>query len=92
MFGNLMMKQGDVVDGIPDEQDPAALADHVDYNPQSLHENLMFGTPDQVIEKLQAYEAAGADHFIYYASMGLGQAEQKRSLELFCTEVIPAFG
>ena len=31
------------------------------------------------------------DSFIYYASLGLGHAEQKRSMELFCNEVIPAF-
>ena len=36
-------------------------------------------------------EALGVDEFIYYASMGLGQAEQKRSMELFCKEVMPAF-
>ena len=53
--------------------------------------NLMFGTPDEVIAKLKEYEALGVDEFIYYASLGLGLAEQKRSLELFCKEVIPAF-
>ena len=37
------------------------------------------------------YYEQGADEFIYYASMGLGHKEQKRSLELFCSEVIPAF-
>ena len=44
-----------------------------------------------MIEKLKRYEALGVDEFIYYASMGLGQAEQKRSLQLFCDEVMPAF-
>ncbi len=33
--------------------------------------------------------ALGVDEFIYYASLGL--PEQKRSMELFCNEVIPAF-
>jgi alkanesulfonate monooxygenase SsuD/methylene tetrahydromethanopterin reductase-like flavin-dependent oxidoreductase (luciferase family) len=56
-----------------------------------LSENLMFGTPDEVIAKLKPYAALGVDAFIYYASLGLGMAEQKRSLELFCNEVIPAF-
>jgi alkanesulfonate monooxygenase SsuD/methylene tetrahydromethanopterin reductase-like flavin-dependent oxidoreductase (luciferase family) len=51
----------------------------------------MFGSPDQVIEKLKRYEALGVDEFIYYASMGLGHKEQKRSMELFCKEVMPAF-
>jgi len=56
-----------------------------------LSRNLMFGTPDEVISKLKQYEALGVDAFIYYASLGLGLAEQKRSLELFCRDVIPAF-
>ena len=61
------------------------------YNPEMLAENLMFGKPDGIIAKLKQYEALGVDEFIYYASMGLGHAEQKRSLELFCNEVMPAF-
>ena len=51
----------------------------------------MFGTPDEVIAKLKPYEALGVDQFTYYASLGLGLKEQKRSLKLFCNEVIPAF-
>ena len=51
----------------------------------------MFGTPDEVIEKLRAYEALGVDQFTYYASLGLGMKEQKRSLKLFIEEVMPAF-
>lgn len=90
-FGNLMMKAGDVVNGFPDGIPLEKLAGNVFVEPTMLEENLMFGTPDQVIEKLKAYEALGVDAFIYYASMGLGLAEQKRSLELFCTEVMPAF-
>ena len=56
-----------------------------------LHDNLMFGTPDEVIGKLRAYEALGVDQFTYYASLGLGMKEQKRSLKLFIDEVMPAF-
>jgi hypothetical protein len=44
-----------------------------------------------VIAKLQKYEALGVDEFIYYSSLGLGHEEQKRSMDLFCSEVIPAF-
>ena len=51
----------------------------------------MFGTPDTIIKKLKQYEELGVDEFIYYASMGLGLKEQKKSLELFCSEVMPAF-
>ena len=56
-----------------------------------LEENLMFGSPEEVIAKLHDYQKLGVDAFIYYASMGLGMDEQKRSMELFCREVMPAF-
>ena len=46
---------------------------------------------DQIIEKLKPYEAIGVDSFIYYASLGLDHQSQKRSMELFCEHVIPAF-
>ena len=56
-----------------------------------LEENLTFGDPDTVIAKLRAYEDLGVDAYIYYASMGLDMAVQKRSLQLFIDRVMPAF-
>ena len=90
-FENLFRNLGDVVDGFPKEIPLAELNNREEYAPQMLHDNLMFGAPDEVIAKLRRYEELGVDAFIYYASFGLGMAEQKRSLELFCREVIPAF-
>lgn len=91
MFGTLFTGQGEVEQGVPKSMDQASLDAHPDYNLESLHENLVFGTPGEVIDKLRRYEEIGADEFIYYASMGLGHEEQRRSMELFCSEVIPAF-
>lgn len=90
-FENLFRNLGDVKDGFPKQIPFAELQNRDEYDPRMLHDNLMFGTPAGVIEKLRRYEALGVDAFIYYASMGLGLEEQKRSLELFCAEVIPAF-
>ena len=90
-FENLRLNLGDVVNGFPAEIDLATVEHRDEFAPQMLRENLMFGTPDEVIEKLKLYQDLGVDQFTYYASMGLGLKEQKRSLELFCNEVIPAF-
>ncbi|MEQ9487861.1 MAG: LLM class flavin-dependent oxidoreductase [Alphaproteobacteria bacterium] len=90
-FENLFKNLGDVENGFPKSAEFGELENRDEYNPEMLTENLMFGTPDQVIEKLRRYEDLGVDAFIYYASLGLGQAEQKRSLELFVNEVMPAF-
>ena len=90
-FGNLMMKAGDVQDGFPDPVPLEKLEGNAFVDPAMLEENLMFGSPEAVIEKLKRYEALGVDAFLYYASMGLGQTEQKRSLDLFIQEVMPEF-
>lgn len=90
-FENLFKNLDDVVNGFPRPVDLAAIANRAEYDPKMLSTNLMFGTPDEVIAKLKPYEALGVDAFIYYASLGLGHAEQKRSLDLFISEVMPAF-
>lgn len=90
-FENLFKNLGDVKNGFPKQIPFEELANRNEYDPKMLSENLMFGTPDEVIEKLKPYQDIGCDAFIYYASLGLGLVEQKRSLELFCNEVIPAF-
>ncbi|MBX2825762.1 MAG: LLM class flavin-dependent oxidoreductase [Gammaproteobacteria bacterium] len=90
-FENLFKNLGDVTNGFPREIALDELQNREEFNADMLRENLMFGTPEQVIEKLKRYENLGVDSFIYYANMGLGMAEQKRSMELFCSEVMPAF-
>ncbi len=90
-FGNLMMKSGDVVNGFPDRVALDSLEGNARVDPVMLEENLMFGSPEQVVAKLKTYENTGVDAFIYYASMGLGMAEQKRSMQLFINDVMPAF-
>ena len=90
-FESLMRNSGDVKNGFPIGPALSELAGRSEYDPVMLEKNLMFGSPDEAIAKLKQYEALGVDEFIYYASMGLGLEEQKRSLKLFCDEVIPAF-
>ncbi len=91
MFEGLFKNLGDVENGFAKQVDFSELENRKEYDPAMLRENLMFGTPEQVTEKLRRYEALGVDHFTYYASLGLGFREQKRSLELFINEVMPAF-
>ena len=90
-FENLYKNLGDVSNGFPKQIPLESLENREEFNPDMLRENLMFGTPDTVIKKLKKYENLGVDEFIYYASMGLGMADQKKSLQLFCSEVMPAF-
>ncbi len=77
--------------GFPREIPLSELEGREQYDPAMLEENLMFGSPETVIEKLRIYERLGVDEYIYYASMGLDMDAQKRSLQLFIDEVMPAF-
>lgn len=90
-FGNLMTKTGEVVNGFPDAVPLESLEGNFRVDPTMLEENLMFGTPREVVAKLRRYRDIGVDAFIYYASMGLDMERQKRSLQLFIDEVLPAF-
>ena len=90
-FENLFKNLGDVADGFPREIELSELENRNEYDPHMLHRNLLFGTPDEVIAKLRTYDELGVDQFTYYASLGLGMKEQKRSLELFIKEVMPEF-
>lgn len=88
-FGNLMQKKGDVINGFPERVPLEALDGNMRYDPDTLEENLMFGSPSAVVDKLGHYKELGVDAFIYYASMGLEMDVQKRSFETFVTKVMP---
>ena len=90
-FENLFKNLGDVSNGFSQSVDLDLIANQDEYDPKMLHDNLLFGTPDEVIDKLRLYEEIGVDEFIYYASLGLEHKEQLRSMQLFINEVMPAF-
>ncbi|WP_135506179.1 LLM class flavin-dependent oxidoreductase [Roseovarius aestuariivivens] len=90
-FGNLMMQKGDVKNGFPDQVPLEELDGNARVDPGMLEENLMFGSPEQVVAKLKLYQDLGVDAFVYYASMGMDMEQQKRSLRLFIDRVMPEF-
>jgi flavin-dependent trigonelline monooxygenase, oxygenase component len=71
-----------------------SLEEHVakaNFVPEAVHENLMFGTPEEVVRKLRGYEALGIDSYGFGANLGLPHDLTMRSLELFANEVMPHF-
>ncbi|MGF7160766.1 alkanesulfonate monooxygenase SsuD/methylene tetrahydromethanopterin reductase-like flavin-dependent oxidoreductase (luciferase family) [Rhodoligotrophos appendicifer] len=90
-FESLFRNLGGVKNGFPDQINIHTLAHNAEFTPESLRQNLVFGQPHEVVDKLRLYEEAGVDNFCYFASYGLPYDFQKRSLELFGREVIPAF-
>ncbi|MCH9845174.1 MAG: LLM class flavin-dependent oxidoreductase [Alphaproteobacteria bacterium] len=90
-FANVFNNLGDVKLGFPKQIPIEQLENRAEYNPRMLHDNLMFGTADEVVSKLRLYEALGVDSFIYYSSTGLNREQQQESLQLFIDEVMPKF-
>jgi flavin-dependent trigonelline monooxygenase, oxygenase component len=90
-FENLLKNLGGVHNGFTEPVDFSVVANKSDYAPESLHENMMFGTPDEVARKLEAYAALGIDYFLYGAFFGMPYDRVKRSLELFVSDVMPRF-
>lgn len=90
-FENLFHNVGTVKNGFPESVSYEAVANRSDYSPEAVRENLVFGTPDEVIEKLMVYEAAGVDQFCLGVAFNLPFEIQKKSLALFIKEVMPVF-
>lgn len=90
-FENLMQNVGTVTNGFPEAVSYDVVSNRDSYKPETVRTNLMFGTPDEVIEKLFAYEAAGVDQYCLGMSFNLPFELQKKSLSLFIKEVMPVF-
>lgn len=90
-FENLFQTSGTVSNGFTKPVDLATVSNRDNYDPQRLHESLLFGTPDEVVQKLRLYEDAGVDLFCYGVNVGLPWPEIIRSLELFIERVMPHF-
>ncbi|TCT04781.1 LLM class flavin-dependent oxidoreductase [Aquabacter spiritensis] len=90
-FENLMQNSGTVTNGFPEAVPFKTMADHGKYDPPAIRDNLVFGTPDEVIPKIEVYEAAGVDQFCLGLSFNLPFELQIRTLRLFIEEVMPHF-
>ncbi|MCY1304527.1 Luciferase-like monooxygenase [compost metagenome] len=90
-FENLMQNIGTVSEGFPEAVPYEAVKGKDNYNPENIRKNLMFGTPDEAIEKLLVYEAAGVDQYCLGLTFNLPFELQKRTLELFVSEIMPFF-
>ncbi len=83
-FDNVFTGPNEIVGGaitpLPREQTVAELA-----------ENLLVGTPDELVEKLAPYAEAGIDEVNLNMNIGAGQAETLEAMQRFAEEVMPHF-
>jgi flavin-dependent trigonelline monooxygenase, oxygenase component len=90
-FESLFKQLGEIKNGFVEMPDTGSLENSTEYDPKMLRDNLVFGTPDEVIAKLRPYDDLGVDNFLYRCCTGLSFEHQKESLRLFINEVMPAF-
>ena len=91
-FDGLFASAGVVDNGFPqDTSGGSASGVTGDLGLETTRDNQLFGTPDEVIEKLRGYQQAGVDNFLYSANFGLPHEHARRSLELFIERVMPHF-
>ncbi|WP_293576870.1 LLM class flavin-dependent oxidoreductase [Phaeobacter sp.] len=90
-FENLFKNAGSVSNGFPEPVDFNTVAARGEYQPENLKENLLFGTPDEIIAKLERYQALGIDHIMIGPTFGLPHDVAQRTVELFADRVIPHF-
>ncbi len=90
-FENLFKNIGTVTEGFPEPVDFAKVASRDEYKPENLAQNLCFGTPDQVIAKIEDYRRIGINHMILGPTFGLPHAMATRTIELLGDRVIPHF-
>lgn len=90
-FENLFKGLGTVKDGFPEPVDFDEVANRDEYQADALCDNLLFGTPDEIIEKLERYQALGINHIMLGVAFGMSRDRTLRSMELFADRVIPHF-
>lgn len=62
-----------------------------DYFANKLRDNLMIGTPSQIINRLKQYETLGYDEYSVWIANGMSFKEKKKFLKLFIDKVLPVF-
>ena len=90
-FENLFRNAGTVINGFPEPVDFATVAARGEYQQDALKDNLLIGTPDEVIAKIERYQSIGIDHIMISPTFGLPDDVARRSVELLCDKVIPHF-
>ncbi|EPC00852.1 monooxygenase [Litchfieldella anticariensis FP35 = DSM 16096] len=68
-----------------------SVADNPEFSLDSLHRNMMIGTPLELVERLKGYEAMGITEYSFWTDNTLSFEDKKRSLELFIRDVMPHF-
>ena len=58
---------------------------------EELEQNLLIGTPNQLIDRMAEYHEAGIDEYILSSNLGQPQSQHLEAMQRFAEEVMPNF-
>jgi alkanesulfonate monooxygenase SsuD/methylene tetrahydromethanopterin reductase-like flavin-dependent oxidoreductase (luciferase family) len=58
---------------------------------EELEQNLLIGTPQQLIDRMAEYHEAGIDEYILSSNLGQPQSQHLDAMQRFAEEVMPHF-
>jgi len=90
-FESLFHNIGKVDNGFPEKVSYDTVVNRANYDPEVVREAMLFGTPDEIIKKLDVYDAAGVDEMVLGICFNTPFEMQKKTIELFVREVMPEF-
>ena len=90
-FNSWFMDERPINNGIMKPLGKEEIMEMETYSADKLRENLMIGTPAQIIKRLKKYESLGYDEYSVWMANGMSFKEKKKFLKLFIDEVIPNF-
>ncbi|QUD83221.1 LLM class flavin-dependent oxidoreductase [Gordonia polyisoprenivorans] len=79
------------VDGFLEPSPESKFESRPEFELDSLHRTAMIGTPDEVIKRLNEYQALGVDEFSFWIDNSLSHERKRDSLEMFIKHVVPEF-
>lgn len=90
-FGAWFKNERPVNQGLIQPLTQEEIDNHPFYKKETIKNDLMIGTSEQIIKRLKHYEALGYDEFSYWTDSGMSREEKETSLRRFIDEVMPAF-
>jgi alkanesulfonate monooxygenase SsuD/methylene tetrahydromethanopterin reductase-like flavin-dependent oxidoreductase (luciferase family) len=90
-FGAWFQNQKPVRQGMMEELTADEMAAMPQYAPDAMRQNLVIGTPDDVVARLKSYQALGYDQFSLWIDSGMSFERKKASLTRFIEQVMPHF-
>lgn len=90
-FGAWFKNERTIHQGLVEPLTKDEIDNHAFYKKETIKNDLMIGTSQEIIDRLKYYEALGYDEFSYWSDSGMNREEKESSLYRFINEVMPAF-